>query len=170
MVIQGINIKTRNIISYLLDSIYQVKNWGIYVTADKIYTFNGAGTTGFDTTFDKLPGLKHVEFDENFTVILKPGVYYVEFNERASLPKDLIGVFQNRGSMLRMGAHLDCSLLTSTSPEEMGGILYVSNPNGIKVIKHARLGFWMFLSISSKVTKPLPRKYMSLKKTTEDYN
>lgn len=151
MVIQGIDLKSKNTITYILDSLTQIRDWGVYVTIDKIYTYESRGTVDFDNTFEKVSNLNQLEFDTNtLSIHLGQGSYFVEFNEKSFIDRNTIGIFQPRSALLRSGVQVIGSPLVKGKNITITGLMHVLNPKGITLLKHARIGKYIFLEVENR--------------------
>jgi dUTP pyrophosphatase len=152
MVIPGQTVFNKQYVSYILDTHFQVRKSGIYFTLSKIYTFESGGVIDFDTASQKISTRKEMQFNPNFSITLPKGAYYVEFNERVSTPSNVVGIFQPRRDLLKAGSTISAFMINPHYTGNVGAVLNVYNENGITLIKHARLGQWVFFEIEDDGT------------------
>jgi deoxycytidine triphosphate deaminase len=147
MILSRRKIISQNLVQYILDRNYQISKYGVFFTLNRVFAYTSSGIIDFDNTFQELPYLKEIDFDEDFTLHLKQGVYCIEFNERVALPPNLVGMLQARKALLRAGASVEGHILPPGYSGQVSCLLNVHNPMGLKVTKHARLGQWIFMEM-----------------------
>jgi len=152
MLISKKEIESSHLIDYMLDKTYQLDNCGVYFTLNKIKTFESGGRVDFDTLSQRHPCLKEVPFNDDFTIDLQAGTYYIEFNERIALTPQIAGVFHSRKALIKAGAFIQTYMVNPSYTGFVSGILEVRNPHGIKITKHARLGKWVFLEVRNEIS------------------
>lgn len=150
MIISGSKVFKNQYVSYILDASFQVRTTGIYFTLGKIYSFEGSGVIDFDRSFQQLPHRKELLFNPDFSIELAQGTYYIEFNEKVSIPGDIMGIFLQRKDIIKTGISVTAAMLNPFYKGTVGALLRVENPKGVKLIKHARLGQWIFLKLGSR--------------------
>lgn len=71
---------------------------------------------------------------------LSPGAYLITFNERVTLPTDIMAYLRPRSSLLRMGAALHTGVWDAGYSGTGKALLVVYNPHGLSLEKDTRIG------------------------------
>ncbi len=120
---------------------------GVDVTLKKILKFSTAGHIDFDNKERKISETEEIEF-ENDWVTLSPGSYKVIFNEYVKIPQDAAALCLPRSSLLRSGITLECAVWDPGYEGRSEALLIISNPNGAKLKKNAKIGQMVFIKLS----------------------
>ncbi len=145
----------------VLDPSKQLQQAGIDLTLKSVHIFEGAGTVDFDNSKRIKAPTKEIPWDDEGKLTLGPGAYKIVLNEVVKLPKNVIGVFFPRTTLLRSGAHV-VSGLWDPGFEGIGEmLLIVQNPHGIILYRNARIGQIMFIE-EEKEFKPYQGIYKTI--------
>jgi len=120
---------------------------GVDVTLNKILKFSTAGHIDFDNKERKISETETIEF-ENEWITLPPGSYKVVFNEHVKIPQDAAALCLPRSSLLRSGITLECAVWDPGYEGRSEALLIISNPNGAKLKKNAKIGQMVFIKLS----------------------
>lgn len=145
MVATGRDVFYKQYVTYILDPEFQVKDSGIYFTLAKVYDFGKEGYIDFDSSLKHYSPNKLKPFDANYSITLEPGSYYIEFNEKVSIPDNMVGFFFTRKALLYVGGTIEVFPIGPAYTGKVGGLLTVTNSHGITFVKHARVGLCVFV-------------------------
>jgi dUTP pyrophosphatase len=163
---------SRRVVTHLLSGEHQTQPCGIDLTLKRVMTWNSFGTIDFDNTQRKTAGTVELPFQltsassisdstsKNPTpnnkipddfIDLSSGSYLVEFNERVNMPLDLMGQIFVRSSLFRSGALVHAGVMDSGYSGPVGAVLQVVNPQGLRLMRNAKLAQIVFHQMSESV-------------------
>lgn len=172
MIIPGRVALSRHVVTHLLSAEHQTQPCGIDLTLKRVITWISPGTIDFDNTQRKTTGTIELPFqskskstDNNSTskkltpndenpdnfINLVSGSYLVEFNERVNMPLDLMGQIFVRSSLFRSGALVHAGVMDSGYQGPVGAMLQVVNPQGLRLMRNAKLAQMVFHQMSESV-------------------
>ncbi len=120
---------------------------GVDVTLKKILKFSTAGHIDFDNRERKISETEEIPFEEEWAK-LAPGSYKVIFNECVKIPQDAAALCLPRSSLLRSGITLECAVWDPGYEGRSEALLIISNPNGARLKKNAKIGQMIFIKLS----------------------
>ena len=124
----------------------------------EIYSLEDEGSIDFDNKERKLSETKKIEFEGDW-VHLKKGAYKIVYNEIVSIPDDCAGFGYPRSSLLRCGAFIHCAVWDPGYKGRSESLLIVSNENGIRLKKNARMIQLVFVKLGEKAKSLYSGKY-----------
>jgi dUTP pyrophosphatase len=150
---------TPPLIEGLKDPDVQVQPNGVDVRLYQIFSLEGRGQIDFSNNNRMLPQKQLIPFDENDTIILKPGAYAVTFREIVNIPDSIMALGRPRSSLIRMGASLHTAVWDAGYCGRSEALLTVYHPEGICLFNNARILQLVFFQLSGK-TKGYNGAYM----------
>ncbi|MDQ2682949.1 MAG: deoxyuridine 5'-triphosphate nucleotidohydrolase [Chloroflexota bacterium] len=127
----------------------QLQPNGFDLTLEAISRHSGPGSVGISNNDRVLPDLIPLPFDGDGWAELEPGVYHVTFNEVVALPLDLMALGRPRSTLCRMGAAIHTAVWDAGYEGRSSSLLAVSNREGIRLQKNARILQLVFLGVSN---------------------
>jgi dUTP pyrophosphatase len=94
---------------------------------------------------------RHARESHEESIMLEPGAYLIEFNEKVDVPSHLMGQMFVRSSLFRSGALLSAGVMDSGYQGLVGAMLQVLNPHGLLLFQNARLPQMVFHHTSEPV-------------------
>lgn len=149
----------RPLITGLLDVDQQIQPNGVDMTLREISCYEGGGTIGVDNVDRVLPGLVEVSFDENGWAQLAPGVYHIMYNEIVDIPETLMALGRPRSSLNRCGVTINTAVWDAGYNGRSTSMLVVSNPNGFRVQRDARVMQLVFFGMSEATAEGYRGRY-----------
>lgn len=149
----------RPLISGLLDSDQQIQPNGVDMTLREISRYEGSGTIGVDNADRFLPELVGVAFDEDGWTNLEPGVYHIMYNEVVDIPESLMALGRPRSSLNRCGVTINTAVWDAGYNGRSTSMLVVSNPNGFRVQRNARVMQLVFFGMSEATAEGYRGRY-----------
>ena len=119
------------------------------LSLNEIFTLESAGSVDFDNSERKLSDTRRIEFSGDW-VELKKGSYKIVYNEVVSIPDDCAALAYPRSSLLRCGAFIHCAVWDPGYTGRSESLLVVSNENGIRLKRNARLVQLVFVKLEKK--------------------
>jgi dUTP pyrophosphatase len=127
----------------------QLQSNGIDLTVWKIHGFsNTAGKIAFDNSERELSETYEIKFSENNWIYLPKGYYKAVFNEKISIPKDLMAIGAPRSSLLRSGVSIETAIWDAGYSGRSECLLIVFNEAGFYIKKNARILQLIFIKLS----------------------
>jgi dUTP pyrophosphatase len=136
----------------------QFQPCGVDLSLREIYSLEDEGSIDFDNKERKLSKTKKMEFAGDW-VHLKKGAYKIVYNEIVSIPDDCAGFGYPRSSLLRCGAFIHCAVWDPGYKGRSESLLIVSNENGIRLKKNARMIQLVFVKLDEKAKSLYSGKY-----------
>lgn len=112
---------------------------GVDLSLDTVWRWRAAGTLGRLNADRQLPEREPIDFGADDWLDLPPGAYGVRYAEWVALPADCGGLCFPRSSLLRMGLHVPTAVWDAGYAGRGEGMLYVSNPHGVRLQRGARI-------------------------------
>jgi dUTP pyrophosphatase len=131
----------------------QIQTNGIDLTLQKVVELDTRGSIGTVDSERLLPPSRIIRFDEDGWVLLSKGCYRVTFNEIVNIPNDMAAIARSRSSLLRCGVSLETAVWDAGYSGRSESLLVVSNEDGFKVKKNARLVQLVFFKLNQPVSK-----------------
>lgn len=145
----------------LVDEEVQLQPNGIELTLKSVAALVGSGSLAFDNRDRELAKARHLTFDSEGWVSLKPGSYRVAFNEVVHIPGDVFAIARPRSSLQRSGVSVVTALWDSGFQGESESLLVVHNSHGFRLRKGARLIQLVFFKMLTGVEDPYSGHYRS---------
>lgn len=136
-------ILEKALISEYLDLETQLQPNGFDLTVRSVGRITSSGVIDFNNSQRHLPNIQ-VEHDPT----LKQGTYSVDFNEKISLPANLMAMSIHRSSVMRCGATTASGFWDAGYSGFGKTLLTVHNANGLVLMKDARLCQMVFLRLN----------------------
>jgi dUTP pyrophosphatase len=112
---------------------------GVDLSLDAVWRLLGPGSLGRSNADRHLPDREPLAFDADDWLDLPLGVYGIRYAEWVALPADRGGLCFPRSSLLRMGLHVPTAVWDAGYAGRGEGLLYVSNPRGVRLQRGARI-------------------------------
>lgn len=149
----------RPMITGILDLGSQIQPNGIDLTLREISRYEGAGTIGVDNADRVLPDLTPLSFDDDGWVNLEPGVYHILYNEVVDIPASLMALGRPRSSLNRCGVTINTAVWDAGYNGRSTSMLVVSNPEGFRVQRDARVMQLVFFGMSEATAEGYRGRY-----------
>lgn len=149
----------RPLISGLLDVSAQIQPNGVDLTLREVSRFRGGGSIGVDNADRVLPELEPVAFDEDGWVTLEPGTYHILYNEVVDIPPTLMALGRPRSSLNRCGVTINTAVWDAGYNGRSTSMLVVSNPEGFRVQRDARVMQLVFFGMSEATAEGYRGRY-----------
>ena len=141
------------LVSDCIDFDTQLQPNGIDMTLHSVYIVQGPGQIDFDNSARIISEHREIGFDASGYITLSQGIYAVRFNEIVHMPKDVAALGKTRSSLLRCGASLQTAVWDAGYAGRSESLLIVSNPEGIRLKKDARIMQLVFFKLNSSGEK-----------------
>ena len=127
---------------------------GVDFTLREVSVFRGEpGAVDFDNSERRTPETEPLPPDDKGWWKLKPGPYWVVYNEIVNIPPDAFALARTRSSLLRSGASVKTALWDSGYSGRSGSLLVVENPAGLYLRKDARIIQLIFFGLDEPAEK-----------------
>ena len=133
----------KGLVSNYLNLETQLQPNGFDLTVRSVGRFTSSGVIDFDNSQRRLP-----DIEVEHKTVLMPGAYSVDFNEKISLPADLMGICVHRSSVMRCGAAAVCGFFDAGYSGFGKTLLTVYNPNGLVLMANARVSQMVFFRLN----------------------
>jgi len=137
-------IKERGIIENYINLEKQLQPSGFDLTLDKVYAYQESGTIDFDNSKRVIAKTKRIFSNKKNGYILKLGSYLAEFNEVLKIPINVVGISNQRSSLMRNGVICPVGFWDRGYNGKGYTNLIVLNRHGFKVFRNARICQIMF--------------------------
>ena len=141
------------LITDCIDFDTQLQPNGVDMTLQAVMSISGPGQIDFDNSARIISNHAELPFDEDGSIRLLPGAYSVRFNEIVHMPKDIAALGKTRSSLLRCGACLQTAVWDAGYSGRSESMLIVSNAEGIRLKKNARVMQLIFFRLESEGEK-----------------
>ena len=141
------------LVEQMIDPDVQVQPNGIELTLQRVEVHEACGAIAFDNSERKLPGTKHIGFDDKGWIHLPKGSYKIVFNEIVNIPKTIAAIAKPRSSLLRCGVTVETAVWDAGYSGRSESLLVVYNDNGFKLKKDARVLQLLFFRLGEEVEK-----------------
>jgi dUTP pyrophosphatase len=132
---------------------------GVELTVERVYKLDSAGTLGVDNDDRVIPEGIEIKPDEEGWWNLQAGCYRVRLMETVNIPLDIFALARPRSSLLRSGVLLGTALWDSGYSGKSEVLLIVSNNNGFKLQRGARILQLIFFLMGEEVNEGYNGKY-----------
>lgn len=149
----------RPLVTGVLDIDKQIQPNGIDLTLREVSRYEGGGTIGVDNADRVLPELVAVPFDDDEWVHLGPGVYHILYNEIVDIPETLMALGRPRSSLNRCGVTINTAVWDAGYNGRSTSMLVVSNPEGFRVQRDARVMQLVFFGMSEATAEGYRGRY-----------
>ncbi len=154
------------LIEQMVDAEIQIQMNGVDFTLREVSSFrNEPGAVDFDNTNRRTPGTEPIAADEVGWWRLRPGSYWVVYNEIVNIPLDAFAIGRTRSSLLRSGTSVKTALWDSGYSGRSGSLLVVHNPAGIHLQKDARIIQLVFFGLDAPAEKAYSGLYQDENKS-----
>lgn len=165
MILPGRIIAQRGVLTNLRSHTHQIQPCGIDLTLKRVLTWTSPGTIDFDNSQRQVARTSELPFESSNTTTtttttkptdclhLPTGSYLIEFNERVAMPLDLMGQIFVRSSLFRSGALVHAGVMDSGYEGPVGAMLQVVNPEGLRVLRGAKVAQMVVSGMSEGVGK-----------------
>jgi dUTP pyrophosphatase len=147
--ISGLISSDQPLVSGLVDINTQLQPNGIDLTLGSLEALTGPGQIGLTNDDRILAPAVDVPFGRDGYVHLVPGVYIARLNEAVALPANVMALAKPRSSLLRNGVTVNNAVWDAGYAGRSQVQLVVSNPQGFRVAKNARIVQMVFLTLDT---------------------
>ena len=127
---------------------------GVDFTLREVSVFRSEpGVIDFDNSQRRTPATDPLAPDDTGWWKLKPGPYWVVYNEIVNIPADAFALARTRSSLLRSGASVKTALWDSGYSGRSGSLLVVENPAGLHLQRDARIIQLVFFGLDEPADK-----------------
>jgi len=140
---------TPPLIDCMIDPDIQIQPNGVDFTLRKIAHLKGQGVIDFSNKYRQLSDEQEIAFPSDGRLTVLPGLYIVTFNEIVHLPNHIAALGKPRSSLLRMGVSLHTAVWDAGYHGRGQALLHVINPDGVQIMKSARILQLVFFELSS---------------------
>jgi dUTP pyrophosphatase len=139
--------KVLNQLEDIIDAKKQLSVNGVDITAHALFKYKSKLVIDFDNSRRENPELEEVPFTHedkkdpfNSYWDLSHGSYMVGYGQKITIPMDCVGVILPRSTLMAGGVYLASALWDSGYSGYGRGLFLVTNPHGIRLYNHARVG------------------------------
>jgi dUTP pyrophosphatase len=143
-----------------IDLEQQLQPNGFDITLRDVAMLQNMGQIGKDNAQRQLPDLAPLIFDIYGFIELMPGTYMITYNEIVHIPTNLMALARPRSSLLRCGVNIGTAVWDAGYSGRSQSLMLVSNPNGFRVQKDARVAQLVFMTLSEE-TEGYTGKYQN---------
>ncbi|HSF19491.1 MAG TPA: deoxyuridine 5'-triphosphate nucleotidohydrolase [Vicinamibacteria bacterium] len=150
------------LVDHLVDPETQIQMNGVDFTLREVSRFgDDPGVIDFDNSGRCIPSTQAIPPDESSCWRLRPGPYWIVYNEVVNVPADMFGLARTRSSVLRCGAQIGTALWDSGYSGRSGSLLVVHNPAGIVLKRNARVLQLVFFALDLPAEKSYAGRYQN---------
>lgn len=139
------------LVEHMVDSKLQVQENGIELTIREVHKWVGRGSISLHNEERRLGSCAVIPWDQTGWLFLSQGSYKIVYNEIVNVPKNLIAIGRPRSSLLRCGATIASAVWDAGYSGRGEGLLIVSNPDGLRLQKSARVLQLLFFRLAEPV-------------------
>ena len=140
-------IEENQLITGYVDLETQLQPTGFDLSLGAILGYKGGGSVDFSNVEREIAPTEPLEPDDEDWYTLKQGCYTIVYNEVVKIPLDVVAMARSRSTMLRNGASVETAIWDPGYQGRSSSLLVVSNPNGIKLKRDARVAQLVFFNI-----------------------
>ncbi len=149
----------RPLVEGMVSPELQMQENGIELTVREVSRWTGAGSIALTNEERRLAECSPVHFDDDGWVFLEQGTYKILYNEIVNLPMNVVAIGRPRSSLLRCGATVASAVWDAGYSGRGEGLLIVTNPNGLRLKRDARVLQLLFLTLSESLARGYEGKY-----------
>lgn len=149
----------RPLLREYLDLESQIQPNGIDLTLREVSRHVGGGVIGVSSGDRVLPDLEVVPFDDEGWLTLEPGCYHLLYNEIVDIPESLMALGRPRSSLNRCGVTIHTAVWDAGYTGRSTSMLVVSNPEGFRVQRDARVMQLVFVAMAEATTEGYRGRY-----------
>jgi dUTP pyrophosphatase len=147
--IHGLIHSDQPLVSDLVDLDTQLQPNGIDLTLGSLESLVGPGQIGLTNDDRILAAAVDVPFGDDGFANLTPGTYIARLNEAVALPATVMALAKPRSSLLRNGVTVNNAVWDAGYAGRSQVQLVVSNPDGFRLAKDARIVQMVFLTLDT---------------------
>ncbi|MBQ03328.1 deoxyuridine 5'-triphosphate nucleotidohydrolase [Candidatus Bathyarchaeota archaeon] len=132
-------IKERQLITGYIDLEIQLQPTGFDLSLRAVQRYKGGGKVDFSNLEREIARKELLEPDTDDWYNLEVGCYTIVYNEVVKIPLDVVAMARSRSTLLRNGATVQTAIWDPGYQGRSSSLLVVSNPNGIRLKRDARL-------------------------------
>jgi len=132
-------IKERHLITGYIDLEIQLQPTGFDLSLRTVQRYKGGGKVDFSNLEREIARKELLEPDKDDWYNLEVGCYTIVYNEVVKIPLDVVAMARSRSTLLRNGATVQTAIWDPGYQGRSSSLLVVSNPNGIRLKRDARL-------------------------------
>jgi dUTP pyrophosphatase len=140
-------VEEKQLISGYIDLETQLQPTGFDLSLAAILGFKSRGSVDFSNVEREIAPSEPLEPDDEDWYCLKQGCYTIVYNEVVKMPLDIVAMARSRSTMLRNGASVETAIWDPGYQGRSSSLLVVSNPNGIRLKRDARVVQLVFFGI-----------------------
>ncbi len=147
-------IEENQLITGYVDLETQLQPTGFDLSLGAILGYKGAGSVDFSNVEREVAPTAPLEPDGEDWYSLGQGCYTIVYNEVVKIPLDIVAMARSRSTLLRNGASVETAIWDPGYQGRSSSLLVVSNPNGLRLKRDARVVQLVFFNI-----KKVPKGY-----------
>ncbi|HUS77709.1 MAG TPA: deoxyuridine 5'-triphosphate nucleotidohydrolase [Patescibacteria group bacterium] len=141
-------IEERNLITGYIDLETQLQPSGFDLSLKEVLAFTGVGSVDFTNEERVIATSTPIAPDYDGWLWLPPGSYTIIYNEVVKMPFDVTAIARTRSTLLRNGASVETAVWDPGYEGRSSSLLIVSNPEGMRLKRDARVVQLIFYRIS----------------------
>jgi dUTP pyrophosphatase len=140
-------IENKQLITGYIDLETQLQPTGFDLSLGAILGYKGRGNVDFSNIEREIATTEPMEPDEEDWYTLEQGCYTIVYNEVVKIPLDIVAMARSRSTILRNGASVETAIWDPGYEGRSSSLLVVSNPDGIRLKRDARVVQLVFFDI-----------------------
>ena len=140
-------IEENQLITGYIDLETQLQPTGFDLSLGAIRGYKGGGSVDFSNVEREIAPTEPLEPDDDDWHTLEQGCYTIVYNEVVKIPLDVVAMARSRSTMLRNGASVETAIWDPGYQGRSSSLLVVSNPNGLRLKRDARVAQLVFFDI-----------------------
>jgi dUTP pyrophosphatase len=141
-------IEEHKLITDYIDLDNQLQPTGFDLSLGDILHYQGRGSVDFSNVEREIAPTQPLEPDDQDWYNLEQGCYTIVYNEAVRMPLDVVAMARSRSTMLRNGASVETAIWDPGYQGRSSSLLVVSNPEGIRLKRDARVVQLVFFNIT----------------------
>ena len=140
-------IEENQLITGYVDLETQLQPTGFDLSLGAILGYKGGGSVDFSNAEREIAPTEPLEPDDDDWFNLERGCYTIVYNEVVKIPLDVVAMARSRSTMLRNGSSVETAIWDPGYQGRSSSLLVVSNPNGLRLKRDARVAQLIFFDI-----------------------
>ena len=140
-------IEEQQLVTDYVDLDVQLQPSGFDLSLGEVQAFAGSGSVDFSNEERVIADSRSLSPDYDGWYWLPAGSYTVVYNEAVAMPLNLVAIARTRSTLLRNGATVETAVWDPGYKGRSSSLLVVTNPEGIKLRKDARIAQLVFFRV-----------------------
>jgi dUTP pyrophosphatase len=141
-------IEKEELISDYIDLEKQLQPSGFDLSLAEVRNYENSGSVDFTNEERKIAKTKIIEPNSDEWYELQKGCYTIIYNEIVRMPLNIAAIARTRSTLLRNGATVETAVWDPGYIGRSSSLLVVTNPNGIRMKRNARVAQLIFFKLS----------------------